>query len=66
MVPQRRALDDERVEPFADLAGDRLGVAAARLARVDEPIPVAAADIERRDPPRTRAERRTTLCLEAV
>src|SRR6516225_2551735 len=53
---QRRAFDDQRIEPFAHLARHRLGVAAARLASVYEPIPIAAADVKRGDLPGTRAE----------
>src|SRR5581483_3407891 len=46
---ERRAPNDQRIEPLAYLARNRLGVAAARLSRVDEAISLAAAAVERSD-----------------
>jgi hypothetical protein len=51
-----RVFDDQRIECFAHLPGTRLGVAAAGLAGIDEPIPVPAADVERSDLARPCAE----------
>src|SRR4051794_6144002 len=53
---QRRLPQDQRIEPLAHRAGDRLGVAAAHLAGIQEALAVAAADIQRRDLARLGAE----------
>lgn len=53
---ERRTPNDQRIEPLAHLARNCLGVAAARLSRVDEAISLAAADVERSDLARARPE----------
>jgi hypothetical protein len=53
---ERRAFDDQWVEPLAHLARRRQGVAGARLTGVDEAITLAAAEVERGDAPGSCAE----------
>jgi hypothetical protein len=53
---QRRVLADERIEPLAQIARNRLGVAAAHLAGVEQPFAFTPTHIQRGDPARLGAE----------
>ena len=49
-------LADERIEPLAQIARRRLGLAAAHLTGREQPVPFTATYIQRGDPARLGAE----------